>query len=79
MQATQFGNTIRITYPATLTETYVRSWRERLLSWPWRPWVKIGERETTFSLIQRRMIETERAMKAALESSMYNVLNAPTS
>ena len=24
--------------------TYRRSWRERLLSWPWRPWLAVGVR-----------------------------------
>lgn len=26
-------------------EKYKRTWKERLLSWPWKPWEKYGEKE----------------------------------
>jgi hypothetical protein len=37
--------------PATRTVTYRRSWRERLASWPWRPWRAEGQREEEFMIV----------------------------
>ncbi len=65
---------IRITFPETLIETYQRPWRERLFSWPWRPWKRWGERPTTSSLIKARMIATQQAIARTLEQPMYREL-----
>lgn len=32
-----------------LVETYTRSWRERLFSWPWKPWFKRGVRRSALA------------------------------
>ncbi len=70
----ELGSYIRITYPDTLIETYRRSWRERLFTWPWRPWVRWGQRPTTYSLIKARMLATEEAMAHNLEQQMFGRL-----
>ena len=49
--------------PGTLSETYARSWRERLFSMPWRPWVRDGERPTQLAILieaHRRALEKMR-------------------
>ena len=33
------GFEIRVSALLTVTRTRPRSWRERLLTWPWRPWL----------------------------------------
>jgi hypothetical protein len=37
--------------PATRAVKYRRSWRERLASWPWRPWRATGQREEPVDLV----------------------------
>lgn len=71
-QFEQVGLGVKIRYaPEPLTETYTRSWRERLFSLPWQPWVRTGVRPTTISLIKRRMMETQAAMQRTLDANMY--------
>jgi hypothetical protein len=32
---------VRIVTDSSLTEPVTRTWRERWLSWPWRPWARV--------------------------------------
>ncbi len=74
MEPMQYGLEIKISHPEAITETYLRSWHERLFSYPWRPWVKYGERPTTWTLIKGRMADAQKAMSAALDQQMYSTL-----
>ncbi len=47
-----------------LVETYERSWRERLLSWPWRPWVKKAVRKSTLAQIIKLREQTQADIRA---------------
>jgi hypothetical protein len=52
-QAVSVGYAIEPLNVGDMVETYTRSWRERLLSWPWRPWMRTAVRKSTLA----RMME----------------------
>ena len=56
-------------------ETYVRPWRERLLSWPWRPWVRLGVRRAAWVRMAELREQTLNEMRRNTNTDLFAALD----
>lgn len=50
------GTPVHVVPPVTVKKNFKRSWRERLFSRPWRPWVSSEFREETWEVLEPKKI-----------------------